>query len=137
MTPIAASDPRSPSKLPPFGTESMCDPNRIGGSDGVGAGAAREDVAGRIDARLELRRAHQVHDVPSAGDIGVRVGDAADAVRERPARRAAEHAQGLDARPERGGVDDDRLSLAAAPGGSPAPRQLRRRWPSVRGMSAG
>ena len=27
----AANDPRSPSKLPPVGTESMCDPNRIGG----------------------------------------------------------------------------------------------------------
>jgi hypothetical protein len=29
----AASVPRSPSKLPPLGTESMCEPNRIGGAD--------------------------------------------------------------------------------------------------------
>ena len=31
ITSSAANVPRSPSKLPPVGTESMCDPNRIGG----------------------------------------------------------------------------------------------------------
>ena len=30
---IAESDPRSPSKFPPLGTESMCEPNRIGLSE--------------------------------------------------------------------------------------------------------
>jgi hypothetical protein len=33
MTASAPSTPRSPSKLPPDGTESMCDPKRMGGSE--------------------------------------------------------------------------------------------------------
>jgi hypothetical protein len=32
-TPIAATDPRSPSTFPPDGTESMCEPKRIGCAD--------------------------------------------------------------------------------------------------------
>ncbi len=35
IAPSAESDPRSPSKLPPLGTESMCEPNRIGFSCGT------------------------------------------------------------------------------------------------------
>ena len=37
-TPIDASVPRSPSKLPPDGTESMWEPNRIGARDGSAPG---------------------------------------------------------------------------------------------------
>ena len=77
----------------------------------VGAGAASEDVAGRIDAGLETGRPHQVDDVPAAGDIGVRVGDAADAVGERAARRPAEHAERLDPLSQRRRIDSSRQVL--------------------------
>ena len=89
--------PRSPSKLPPLGTESMCEPNRIGGSDELGAGTSPEDVAGRIDPRVESRLEHQVDHVPPAGDVGLGVRDTADAVGKGSARRPAEHAQRFDA----------------------------------------
>ena len=59
--------------------------------------AAGEDVAGRIDARLQAGRSHQVHDVLAACDVGVRVGDAADAVSKRAARRTSEHTQLFEA----------------------------------------
>ena len=78
-------------------------PNRCASRRGSAAAtasvpcAAREDVAGRIDARLEAGGAHHAEHVTAAGDVGVRVGDAADAVGERPARGTAECAQRLDA----------------------------------------
>ena len=57
--------------------------------------AAREDVAGGIDARFEAGRAHQADDIRPAGDVRVRIGDAADAVGERAARGPAERAERL------------------------------------------
>ena len=77
--------PRSPSKLPPLGTESMCDPNRIGGEWRIAARAAAEDVAGRIDARLEPAPRIRSMTYCAARDVGVGVRDPADAVGERAA----------------------------------------------------
>ena len=51
----------------------------------VGAGAASEDIAGRVHAGIETGRPHQVDHVPTPGDIGVGVGDAAHTVGERAA----------------------------------------------------
>ncbi len=50
--------------------------------------AAREDVAGGIDPRLEAGRAHQAHHVGAAGDIRVRIRHAAHPIDERTASRA-------------------------------------------------
>ena len=52
---------------------------------GVGAGAAADDVAGRVDADLELRRAHEAHRVLAALPVGVGVGDAMRAALRRRA----------------------------------------------------
>ena len=60
------------------------------------ARSSTEDIARRIDTRLEARAAHEVQHVRPAGDVGVRIGDTADAVRKRSAGRPAEHAQRLD-----------------------------------------
>ena len=65
---IAASEPRSPSKLPPLGTESMCEPNRIGGSAGVVPARRAKMLPAAIDPRLEAGRAHQAHDIRPAGE---------------------------------------------------------------------
>ncbi len=62
----------------------------------IAAGAPREDVARGIDARLESRRTHQLHDVLTPLNVGVGVGDAADTVGERAARRPSEHAELLE-----------------------------------------
>ena len=73
----------------------------------VGSGTQGEDVARRIDPRRQPGRAHQVQDVTPAGEIGVRVGDAADAVRERSAGGASEHAERFDARAQGLRVDGE------------------------------
>ena len=70
----------------------------------LAAGAASEDVAGRIDARLEAGRAHQVHHVLAARDVGVGKRHTAHAVGEHAAGRTAEDAQRFDALAEYGGV---------------------------------
>ena len=75
---------------------------------GVLTRAGREDVAGRIDARRESDLAHEIHDVSPPGDVGVRIGDAADAVRESSPVRAAERAQRLDLASQAIGVDPRR-----------------------------
>ena len=67
--------------------------------------AAREDVAGGIDARFEARRAHQADDVRPAGDVRVGIRHAAHAVGERAAGGPAELAQLLEPRAQRRRVD--------------------------------
>ena len=95
-TSMAASEPSVPSKLPPPGTESMCEPIRHRARRRGSAGARGKDVAGRVDAGRESGAAHELHDVPARGDVGVGVRRAADAVGERAPRRAAELAQRLE-----------------------------------------
>ena len=111
MTPSAASDPRSPSKLPPFGTESMCEPKSIGGKRRVGTRATSEDIpAWSTRGSRPAARIKSDH-VPATGDIGVRVRDAADTVGERPAGRSAEHAECFNALPQDRGIDTSRHVL--------------------------
>ena len=64
-----------------------------------------EDVAARIDARLEAGRLHQADHVPAPLDVGVRVRDAAHAVGEHAAGRTAEDAQRLEPLAQRPGID--------------------------------
>ncbi len=106
-TSSAASVPRSPSKLPPVGTESMCEPKRIAGPiDGCrGRRPSRENVAGRIDPRRQPGGAHLVGEPRSRGDIGVGVGHAAHAGCERPALGPSEHAEPFQACAEARGID--------------------------------
>ena len=91
------SDPRSPSKLPPFGTESMCEPNRIGVQRRrrCRRGARR---CCRRDRCAAARPAARISAITkrAARDVGVGVGGAADAVGERAAGGTAECAQRLD-----------------------------------------
>jgi hypothetical protein len=88
----------------------------------IRAGAAAEDVAGRIDARDQTSRPHQPDDVGAALHIGVGVCDAADAVRERAAGWTAEHAQRLDPLAQLQHVNGGRRrACGVAHGRSPAP----------------
>jgi hypothetical protein len=75
----------------------MCEPNRNRRKRRLAAVSPGEDVARRIDARLEAGGLHLGHHVAAALDVGVGVGGAADAVGERAAGRAPEDAQRLDA----------------------------------------
>jgi len=52
---------------------------------------------GRVDARIESSRSHEVHRVVAATDIGVGIDDATDAIREGPNRRAAVRAKAFQA----------------------------------------
>jgi hypothetical protein len=97
----------------------MCDPKRIA------AGAHREDVAGRIDSRLQAGGLHQAHHVASSRDVGVRVGDAAYPVGERAARGAAEHAQRFDAFAQPASVDASNRLRATADAGGRSDRRRR------------
>ena len=65
---------------------------------------------------VEAGLAHQPHDVLPAGDVGLGVGDAADAVGERPARRTAEHAERLELLPQPRRVDPRTRRLPARSG---------------------
>src|SRR5687767_4321877 len=64
---------------------------------GLGTRSASEDIAGGVNARFQTSRAHQLHRVETAGDIRVRIGDAAHSIGERAARRTSEFAECLDA----------------------------------------
>ena len=77
------------------------------------AGAAREDIAGRIDPRPQAGRPHLSHHVRAARDVGVGVGRAADAVGERAAGGTSEGAQGLDALAQPARVDTQALQIAS------------------------
>ena len=110
-TPNAASDPRSPSKLPPFGTESICEPKRIGGKCPVGSGAATEDIACGVHPGFKTGRPHQVDHVPTTSDIRIRIGDPADPVSERAARRSSEHTECVNSLSQRGCIDASRWVL--------------------------
>ena len=57
----------------------MCEPKSSGFRLAVAARAPADDVAGRVDRNIKLRRAHQTHHVLAALPIGVAVSDAADA----------------------------------------------------------
>jgi hypothetical protein len=56
---------------------------------GVAALAQSGEVTGGINTGINASDAHQVHSVLAAGDIGVRVSDAADAIGEGAASRTA------------------------------------------------
>ena len=77
----------------------------------VASGADGKDVPGGIDTRREPDVAHERHHVLTSGDVGVGVGDAADAVRERASCWTPERAEGLELLPQPGSVDARRRRL--------------------------
>jgi hypothetical protein len=74
----------------------MCEPKRIGGSDGS------------LPSRSETGGAHQVHHVTASRDVGVGIRDAAHAVGEGAARGTAELTEGFET------LAEFRRGLAAA-----------------------
>ncbi|MGH9937505.1 MAG: hypothetical protein ACREAM_14755, partial [Blastocatellia bacterium] len=67
-----------------------------------------EDVAGRVDSGRSAGFAHEIHDEPARGDVGVRVSDARDAVGECSSPRPAKDAQVFDPIPEARSIDAGR-----------------------------
>ena len=80
-TSMAPKLPTGPSKLPPSVTESTCEPMRIGGSAGSRAVEPPDDVAGRIDTRVETGLAKQPEGELAPGQVRVGIGDPVDAAR--------------------------------------------------------
>jgi hypothetical protein len=85
----------------------------------IAAAGTDEDVAGGIDPRREPGGAGLVEEPRPCGEVGVRVGDAADARRERAAGRPPEGAQPFEP-PAQPGAVDARCALRARPAAAAA-----------------
>ncbi len=103
-TSSAASVPRSPSKLPPLGTESICEPNRIGGR--ADAPSTRTKMLpAAIDPSREARRPHLLDKPRARRHVGVGVGHPGHAGGKATVHRPAEGAQVLEAPTQTCGID--------------------------------
>ncbi len=83
----------------------MWEPKSTGGREALGALAARDDVAGGVDPRFQAGRFHQAHSIAASGDVGIGIGDAADAIGKSAAGWTAEHAERFQVLAQTGGVD--------------------------------